>query len=135
MRNIKTQGHAVFALQYHMVFVTKYGHRCLTGEMLNRLHVVFADVLGKWRCELLELDGEEDHVHLLVQAQPSCALSQLVGNLKTVSSRYLRREFKASLSRYYWKPVLWSSSYAVFTVGAVDLAIVVRYIRSQDSPA
>ena len=57
-------------------------------------------------------------------------LSRLEGNLKTVSARGPRKEFAAALKPYYWRPVLWSASYAAFTVGAADLETVTRYIKN-----
>lgn len=66
-----------------------------------------------WFCELVEFGGEQDHVHLLVSAQPSMNLARYGGNLKTVSSRYLRKEFAQHLSHYYWKARFWNNAYAV----------------------
>lgn len=54
---LKTSGHAAFALHYHIVFVTKYRHRCLTKKMLAQLREQLARVCRAWRCELLELNG------------------------------------------------------------------------------
>lgn len=132
---IKTSGHAAFVLQFHIVFVTKYRHHCLTAAMLARTAEVLRKVCVDWRCELLECNGEADHIHLLVSGHPAVNLSRLVGNLKTVSARRLRAEFAPELRKYYWKPVLWASAYAAFTVGATDLETIVNYIRSQEQPA
>jgi hypothetical protein len=59
---------------------------------------------------LLQLKGDADHVHLLISLPPNPDLSNFVNNLKT-SSRLLRKEFAAKLSRVYRKPVFWSRSY------------------------
>lgn len=131
---LNTNGHAAFALQFHLVFVTKYRHPCLTHPMLIRLEAILTKVCKNWRCALLACNGEADHVHLLVSGHPAVNLSRLVGNLKTVSARGLRKEFASALKPYYWRPVLWSASYAAFTVGAADLETVTRYIRNQESP-
>ncbi|PSO85902.1 MAG: hypothetical protein BRC43_12875 [Cyanobacteria bacterium QS_3_48_167] len=50
-------------------------------------------MLAKWECELVEFNGESDHVHLLFRYHPSLQLSKLINNLKTVSSRVLRRDY------------------------------------------
>ncbi|MDO8414724.1 MAG: IS200/IS605 family transposase [Agitococcus sp.] len=132
---LRTSGHAAFALQYHLVFVTKYRHKCLTAEMLEQLRVQFLRVCLAWRCELTEFNGEADHVHLLVTGHPTVALSRLVGNLKTVSARYMRAAHAQHLKKFFWKKIFWSGAYAAFTVGAADLATVIRYIQEQESPA
>lgn len=132
---MKTAGHAVYALHTHIVFVTKYRHECLTAEMLSAMKVQVEQVCEKWRSEVLEFNGEADHVHLLVSSHPTVAISDLVANLKTVTARRMRSEFAQHLKRYYWKPVFWSASYAAFSVGAADLKTVVEYIRNQSTPA
>lgn len=62
-------------------------------------------------------------------------MAQLVRTLKTVTARRIRAEYMKKLAPFYWKPVLWEASYALFTVGAADLATVTQYIRNQASPA
>src|SRR5690606_33971379 len=88
---LNTASHAAFRLRYHVVFVVRYRHALLTKPMLDRLRRIFADVLAKWRCELIEFGGEADHIHLLIEAHPSLNLAQLIGNLKTVSARRMRQ--------------------------------------------
>lgn len=67
-------------------------------------------VCRDFEAELVEFDGEDDHVHLLVNYPPKVALSKLVNSLKGVSSRILRKQHP-DLVRRYWKGVLWSPSY------------------------
>lgn len=132
---LKTSGHAAFSLYYHLVLTTKYRHTCLTAEMLDRMREILCAVLSDWRCELVEFNGEADHVHLLIRAHPALTLSSLVGNIKTVTSRRIRAEFAEHLRPYYWKPMLWSKAYAVVTVGGhASLESVIRYIQDQDTP-
>lgn len=132
---LKTSGHAAYALQTHIVFVTKYRHKCLSAPMLASMKGQLESVCAKWRSELMEFNGEADHVHLLVSSHPTVAVSDLVSSLKTVTARRMRSEFAAHLKSYYWKPVFWSASYAAFSVGAADLKTVTDYIRNQESPA
>jgi putative transposase len=73
----------------------------------GKVRVIFGETLQKWRCDLIEFKGEADHVHLLIRTNPAVQLSKLVNNLKTVSSRLIRRDFKGQLSRIHRKPVFW----------------------------
>lgn len=103
--------------------------------MLDRLRRIFADVLAKWRCELIEFGGEADHIHLLIEAHPSLNLAQLIGNLKTVSARRMRQENAEYLRKFFWKPYFWSRSYAVLSVGSgVPLEKLIEYVQSQEAP-
>ena len=99
--------------------------------MRERLREILAATLLKWRCELTEFGGESEHVHLLFSAHPALDISNLVNNLKTVSSRLLRSEFGPALRQLYWKPVLWHGAYYVGTVGHASLETVKRYVERQ----
>jgi len=130
----KSHYHAVYQLHYHLVLVTKYRHRCITAPMLIRLREIFNEQCANWSIELLEFNGEEDHVHLLLNAHPSLDLSKLINSMKTVSSRLLRKEFANHLSKYYWKPVFWTRAYCLLTCGGAPLDIIKKYIEKQNMP-
>lgn len=123
--------HCAFSLNYHLVLVTKYRRKAITKEMLTRLNEIFDETLNKWDCKLLEFNGEEDHVHLLLQTTPVVQLSKLVNNLKTVSSRLIRRDFKMEVNRIYRKPVFWHRAYCIITAGGAPIAILRKYIEEQ----
>ena len=115
--------HCVFELHVHLVFVTKYRYRVLDGNALERLRPIFSKVCVDFEAELVELDGEDSHVHLLVNYPPKHSISALVNSLKGVSSRMLRWE-RPDLVRRYWKGALWSPSYfAASCGGAPSLAV------------
>jgi len=126
--------HAKYDLKYHLVLVTKYRKKCITKDMLNRLEKIIKDICKKWDVELLEFSGEEDHIHLLISAHPSMELSKFINNLKTVSSRLIRKEFKEHLSKFYWKPYFWTRAYFIATTGGAPLEVIKQYIKSQEKP-
>lgn len=126
-----TASHATFSLRYHLVMVTKYRRKALSEEMLREAETIFGEVLGKWRCGLLEFGGDADHVHLLIEAHPALELSRLVNNLKTASSRRLRNRYPEHLANFYSKPVLWHRAYFVSSVGSASLGTVKDYIEAQ----
>jgi putative transposase len=80
---------------------------------------------------LIEFNGEAGHLYLLFSAMPKVALSALVNNLKTVSSRLIRKEFKQEVSKVYWKPVFWQRSYCLLTWGGAPLSVIKQYIQQQ----
>lgn len=132
---LKTKNHSAYRLHYHIIFVIKYRHKVINKEITERLEDIFKNVLAKWECDLSEFGAESDHVHLLVEAHPSLNLSRMVGNLKTVSARHIRKENAAHLKQYFWKPYFWSRSYAVTTTGGANLDVVKKYVLSQASPS
>jgi putative transposase len=100
-------------LKCHLVLTTKYRRKVLTDAMLIRLGQIFIDLMDKWGGRLVDFNGECDHVHLLLQYTPQTEPSKLINNLKTVSSRYLRKEFEAEVNKVYWKDVFWTNGYFI----------------------
>ena len=103
----------VSALKCHLVLTTKYRRQVLTAPMLSRLEEIFKNLMEKWEGRLVEFNGERDHVHLLLQYTPQTEPSKLINNLKTVSSRYLRKEFVDEVEKVYWKDVFWTNGYFI----------------------
>ena len=95
---------------------------------------IFKSVCNSFDAELVEFNGEYDHVHLLVHYTPKTTISKLTNSLKGVSSRYLRKNFQ-DISKYYWKGTLWSPSYFAGSCGGVPIEVVKRYIEGQKIPA
>lgn len=126
--------HCVYALHYHLVLVTKYRRRCLTGAMLARLGQLAAARCEAWGGQLIEANGEADHVHLLVSLPPNLDLSRFVNSLKTNTSRLLRQEFRGEVARFYRQPVLWSRSYCILSCGGAPLTVIKQYIEQQEVP-
>ena len=104
---------SVFNLTVHMVFVTKYRRQVINAEMLQELEQVFKSVLKAWNCQLIEFNGEKDHVHLIVSFPPQKRLSDLVGNLKATASKAMWKKFESILSKVYYKKVFWTASYFI----------------------
>ena len=134
-QDIKQLYHCVFNLNYHLVIVTKYRRKCITAAILARLKEICESLAEKWECKLLEFNGEVDHLHLLLSLNPKVSPSVFVNNLKTVTSRLVRKEFHEKLRKVYWgKPVFWSRSYCIMTCGGAPLSVIKQYIEQQQSP-
>jgi putative transposase len=131
--NIRHSRHCVFKLHVHWVFVAKYRRRVFDAQAIDVLRGIFADVCSDAHATLVQMDGEDDHVHLLVQYPPKVAVSALVNSLKGVSSRSLRQQ-RPDIRQRYWKGVLWSPSYFASSCGGAPISIVRQYIEQQKTP-
>ena len=125
--------HCVFAIHAHLVFVTKYRRGVFRQEHLDSLHRILADVCKDFDAELIEFNGERDHVHLLINYPPKVALSALVNSLKGVSSRLLRKEFGDFHPWLKRRGVLWSPSYFAAACGGAPIEILRQYIEQQQA--
>jgi len=130
---IRTGRHCVFNLHVHLVFVAKYRRKVFTSHMFVELKTIFVKICTNFEAELVEFDGETDHVHLLVNYPPKVSVSKLVNSLKGVSSRLLRKQFP-EIEKRYWKGVLWSPSYFAASCGGAPLSVIRQYIEQQKTP-
>lgn len=123
----------VSALHVHLVFVAKYRRHVFDGRAIETLRDIFTKVCTDFEAELRACDGEDDHVHLLIEYPPKVAISALVNSLKGVSSRLLRQA-RPDIAHRYWKGVLWSPSYFAASCGGAPLSIVRQYVEQQRTP-
>ncbi|WP_143478330.1 IS200/IS605 family transposase [Pseudobacteriovorax antillogorgiicola] len=131
---IRSHHHCVYKITYHLVLVTKYRRKCFTKEILDRLQEICKDICEKWDIGLIEFSGEQDHIHLLLDFHPSAQPSKFVNNLKTVSSRLIRRDFSDHLAKFYWKPVMWTRAYCLLSAGGAPIDVIKQYIENQEKP-
>ncbi len=129
-QDIRRGRSCVFALHAHLVFVTKYRRRVFTDEHLTAMQPVLSAVCADFGAVLVEFNGEDDHVHLLIEYPPTVQLSRLVNSLKGVSSRRLRQRFRLRTHRDH----LWSPSYFAASCGGAPLSIIREYVEQQRRP-
>lgn len=125
---------SVYSLTAHCVFVTKYRKSILTDEFLNELEQIFTSVMTAKNGELLEFNGESDHVHLLISYKPNILLSNLIANLKATSSKTMWRNHADYLKQHYHKRTLWTGSYFVASCGGVTIEHLRSYVENQERP-
>lgn len=122
--------HCVFKLHVHLVFVTKYRRDVLSELAIRDLSAIFDKVCTDFDATLVECNGEDDHVHLLVEYPPQLSLSKLVNSLKGVSSRRLR-QMRPEVRGRYFKGVLWSPSYFAASCGGAPISVIRQYVEQQ----
>jgi putative transposase len=87
-----------------------------------------------FEAELIEFEGEDDHVHLLVNYPHKVAVSALVNSLKGVSSRMIRKKNYPEIKNKLWGVALWSPSYFAGSCGGAPISIIRQYIEQQRTP-
>ena len=128
----RKQAHCTYHTRYHLIFVTKYRRKILRKNLSPYVQTVMKNVTRKYPdIELLEMNTDEDHVHLLVSIPPRMAVSEAVRLLKTNSSRAMRERFSFIKNMYDNADMpLWAEGYFCSTVGA-DEKTIQRYIEMQ----
>jgi putative transposase len=95
--------------------------------------MLFSKVGTDFEAQLIPMDGQSNHGHLLVNYPPKLSLSSLVNPLKGVSSYVLRRQLPR-VAKCYGKNVPWSPSYFAASCGGAPLEVIQRYIDEQATP-
>ena len=124
----------VFLMHVHLVFVTKCRRKVFSKQILQDLKDIFTNVCNNFETQLIEFEGEKDHVHLLINYPSKVAISKLVNSLKGVSSRFIRLRKYACIQQSFWENHLWSPSYFAGSCGGASLEVIKQYIEQQQSP-
>ena len=99
---------------------------------LETMRIAFEIVCESFGAELVEFNGEPDHVHLLINYPPTISISKLVNSLKGVSSRRLRKA-NPEMQHNYRKHAIWSPSYFAGSCGGTTIAVVRKYIEKEQA--
>ena len=127
-----TNRHSCFLLQYYMVLVTKCRHPVLTGGVKAVVYDTIRAIFNEKGLEILEMDGEADHVRILYEADPFTAPGTLANIVKTKTSRFARKKYgETLLKEYYSEPYFWADSYFITTANENSSEVIREYIRNQ----
>ena len=131
MSRFEKLAHVIWHCQYHIVWVPKYRYRVLRDrikEEVRKTLIIQSERLG---CQIVELNIQEDHVHLLIKVPPKIAISVLMGTLKGKTAMSVFNKFPELKQRPYWGNHFWAEGYCVDTVG-LDSEMIQKYVKYQD---
>ena len=131
MSRFQKLSHVIWHCQYHIVWVPKYRYKVLKGKICEEVRktvIVQSERLG---CEIVELNVQVDHVHLLIKVPPKVSISVLMGVMKGKSAIRVFSKFPELKRRPYWGNHFWAEGYCVDTVG-LDSEMIQKYVRYQE---
>ena len=126
-----TNNHSCFLLTVHMVLVTKYRKPVLQGKVRDYVYALIKETMESENIIIREMNGEADHIHILFDYAPDIRLSELINKIKSRTARLVRRGYPVEVGKYYWKPLFWTNSYFLGSVGSNTTEIVKEYIQNQ----
>lgn len=124
----RSNNNIIYSCQYHVVWCPKYRKKVLSGQIERKLKSIIKTVCKERNAELIEMECDLDHVHILVNIDPQYGVHKLVKQIKGRSAKILRDSFPV-LKRTM--PNMWTNSYFVSTVGGAPLSVVKKYIENQ----
>ena len=126
-----TNNHSCFLLTVNMVLVTKYRKPVLQGKVRDYVYALIRETMESENIIIREINGEADHIHILFDYAPDIRLSELINKIKSRTARLVRRDYPVEVGEYYWKPLFWTNSYFLGSVGSNTTEIVKEYIQNQ----
>ena len=93
MSRFQKLSHVLWHCQYHIIWTPKYRYRVLKGQVSQEVHNCINIFSGKLGCEIVDLNIQGDHIHLIVSVPPKVSISQLLGTLKGRSAIRVFKQF------------------------------------------
>ena len=131
MSRFQKLSHTLWHCQYHIVWVPKYRFRILTGRVGREVENCIRAFSEQKGCQLVELNVQIDHVHLLVNVPPKVSISNYMGTLKGRTAIRVFNKFRDLKKKPYWGNKFWARGYCVDTVG-LDSEMIQKYVKHQE---
>ena len=130
---VQKGAHSVYSLNYHLIFVVKYRRKVLSAIVSEALKAMILRISQNYQRLIIEQEADIDHLHILFSAKPTLNILKYISELKSLTSRLLRKQFPELRSKL-WGKSFWSSSYFLATTGQVTLDVIRKYVENQGKP-
>ena len=131
MSRFRKLSQTIWHCQYHIVWVPKYRYKVLRGSIAVEVENCIRAFSEQKGCEVVELNVQPDHVHLLAMVPPKVSISDYVGILKGRSAIRVFNRFRKLKEKPYWGNKFWARGYCVDTVG-LDAEMIQKYVKYQE---
>ena len=132
MSKYKRLSHVIYRCTYHIVWTPKYRFRILEGQ-IKELLTKDIPMLLEWKsCELIEMNIQIDHIHLIVSIPPKISISQRMGILKGKTAIKIFKSYPQLKKKPYWGNPFWARGYCVDTIG-LDEDKIKKYVLYQEN--
>ena len=128
MTKYRTTETTVYCCRYHIIFCPKYRRKVLREPIAERFKQIVMSMQEEQNFYVLGMEVMPDHVHLLLDIDPTIGVNVVVARIKGKTAHILNREFPELTRRL---PTLWTRSKFIATVGSVSLDVVKKYIEEQ----
>jgi len=131
MSRFRKLSHSIWHCQYHIVWVPKYRFRVLTGPVAGEVARCIRAFSEQKGAEIVELNVQMDHVHLLVLVPPKISISSFVGVVKGRTAIRVFNKFRQLKHKPYWGNHFWARGYCVDTIG-LNEEMIRKYVKYQE---
>ena len=119
-------------MQYHIIFVCKYRKKLLIGKISNDIKQLSYEICNKHNVTIKEMETDKDHIHYLIETEPTISISQIVNLIKSYTAYHIWKYHKSLLSKQFWNEhTFWTDGYFACSVGNVSEKRLREYIENQ----
>lgn len=130
--NYHRVNHSKFLIKLHIVFVTKYRKKLLTGSIDKDMKQLFFDISKEKGFVIDAMETESNHIHLLVDVPPKLSALNIIHSLKSISTFRIYKQHYAFLKKHFWSEnTFWSDGYFVCSTGDASIDTIRKYIQEQ----
>lgn len=131
MSNYKSKNHSKYNIKYHLIFVCKYRKKLLM-RYREEIKQIMYDISYRYDFDILEMEVDKDHIHILVDSEPKLSPLMIIRVLKQQSTQIIYGRYKSELKKYFWKEnTFWTDGYFCSSVGEVSTEMLRIYIENQ----
>jgi REP element-mobilizing transposase RayT len=110
----------------HLIFAVTGRLNLIKNEWKEEPYKFISGIIRNKKQKLILINGVEDHVHLLIGLRPDIALSTLVRDIKSYSSKFVNDK------RYLKNKFSWQEGFAAFSYSQSQLGTIEKYIKNQE---
>ena len=114
-------------LHIHLVFAVKYRAALIQKEWKDRLHQYMTGIFQNNEHKMLQINSLPDHIHIFIGMRPHQAISALVQNVKTESSKWIKE------NKFCKSAFAWQEGFGAFSYSKTHVQDIIRYIQNQEA--
>lgn len=131
MGKYKKLSHVIYYHVYHILWTPKYRYKVLKGPLKDFVEKELRQLCERKRLEIMELNIQPDHTHIVLSIPPKLSISKVMGILKGRLAIKIFKSFEALRTKPYWGNHFWSRGYCSSTVG-LDEGKIRKYVKCQE---
>jgi putative transposase len=128
---LQRNSHHVYRIMYHFVWIPKYRHKVFAEPYRTNLKAIIEKAAYDYEMEVSEIEIPDDHIHMMLKAEPKMSPSKIMQIIKSISAREFFRKYPKIKREYFWGGKLWTQSFYVETVGNRNEEDVRKYVQNQ----
>lgn len=113
-------------IHIQLIFAVKFRDALIQNHWKDELYKYITGIIQNHNHKLLSINGMSDHIHIFIGLRPNQALSELVNQIKSNSSKWINEK------RFCNVRFEWQKGYGAFSYGKSQVADVINYINNQE---